>query len=134
MPCEHEPIILDDDIFTLLAEVFRARILNSAVCSCDTAWDQHLVALLRKKGFQNRVKDFRPIAILPVLYKVYSLVLLALTAQRLDRLEAPQFAFRPHFQAHEVIFILRSLIEKAIEWDSPLFVLDGDLAKAYDFT
>ena len=92
------------------------------------------MTLLKKKGFANRVKDFRPIAALPVLYKLYSRVLLALTESFLERLDAPQFAFRKGYQAHEVVFILRDLVEKAIEWDIPVFILDADLAKAYDFT
>ena len=125
---------LDDDAFSLLADIFRVRILNRSPCAEDVAWNGHLVTLLRKKGFRNHVRDFRPIAVLPVLFKVYSLVLLALTEQRLDNLTASQFAFRSHFQGHEVIFILRNLIEKSIEWDRPVFVLDGDLSKAYDYT
>ena len=52
----------------------------------------------------------------------------------MSKLTAPQFAFRTQHQGHEVVYILRSLIEKAIEWGSPLFVLDGDLRKAYDYT
>eukprot|EP00973_Karenia_brevis_P033787 4661429-Karenia_brevis.AAC.1 len=49
-------------------------------------------------------------------------------------LVAPQFAFRSHHQAHEVIWTLGTLIEKANEWQVHLFVLDGDVHKAYDFT
>ena len=37
-------------------------------------------------------------------------------------------------QAHEVIFIIRNLIEKASEWQDHICVLDGDLHKAYDYT
>ena len=61
-------------------------------------------------------------------------MLLLLSCGKLDNLEAPQFAFRFGYQTHEVVFIFRNLIEKAIEWNIPLFVLDGDLAKAYDYT
>ena len=32
------------------------------------------------------------------------------------------------------MFILRNIIEKACEWDSNVFILDGDLHKAYDKT
>ena len=49
-------------------------------------------------------------------------------------LKAPKFAFRKSHQAHEVVFILRQLIEKALDWRAPhLFVMDGDIRKAYDF-
>eukprot|EP00959_Pyramimonas_sp_CCMP1952_P124189 2596886-Pyramimonas_sp.AAC.1 len=29
---------------------------------------------------------------------------------------------------------MRSLIEKSLEWQDALFILDGDIAKAYDYT
>ena len=57
-----------------------------------------------------------------------------MSSGKFDSLVAPQFAFRPGYQTHEVVFILRNLVEKAIEWNTPVFVLNGDLAKAYDFT
>ena len=117
-----------------LAQIFLARLLNIDPCASDSAWDLHLVAMLQKKGFANRVKQFRPIASLPVLYKLYSKCLLFMCCDKLDALQAPQFAFRAGYQGHEVVFILRNLVEKALEWSIPLFVLDGDLEKAYDYT
>ena len=45
-----------------------------------------------------------------------------------------QFAFVPKHQPHEVVYILRSLIEKALEWNIHIFIIDGDIQKAYDFT
>ena len=125
---------LDDDIMELLACVFRERLLNNDHASLDSSWNSHRVNLLKKKLFQYRVRDFRPIALLPVLYKLYSRTLLLLTHGQLDIVDAPQFAFRANYQPHEVIYILRSLIEKALEWRIPVFVLDGDIHKAYDFT
>ena len=125
---------LDDDILDLLASSSKQRILNSNTFSSDPCWDEHLVTMLRKKGFQHRVNDFRPIAVLPVLYKVYSRVLLLLQGGRINELQAPQFAFRAHYQAHEVVFIIRNLVEKSLEWSDQLFILDGDLRKAYDYT
>ena len=43
-----------------------------------------------------------------------------------------QFAFRPGFQFAEVLFVLRQLIEKSIEFDTNLLIFDGDIYKAYD--
>ena len=103
---------LDDDVMALFAQLFRDRLLNVGSCGGDEAWGEHVVRLLRKKGFQHRVRDFRPIALLPTMYKVYSRVLLALAGSTIDRFDAPQFAFRKHHQAHEVVYILRSLVEK----------------------
>ncbi len=52
-----------------------------------------------------------------------------------DRPYAHKFAFRKLHQAHEVgVFILRPLIEKAVEWQAPqVFIMDGDIKKAYDY-
>ena len=69
-----------------------------------------------------------------MLYKLYSRVLLLLTHDCLDNLRTPQYAFRKSYQAHEIVFILRNLVEKAIEWNIPVFVLAGEIHKAYDNT
>ena len=61
-----------------------------------------------KKGFANRVKDFRPIA------DVYSQALLLSVNGHLDALEDPQFAFRLGFKAHKPVFILPNIIENAV--------------------
>ena len=118
---------------TALAGIFRVRLLNLAQCSSDVCWDDHLVTLLQKKGFANRVRDFRPIAVLPVLYKVYSGVILKLASPVIINLSSRQFAFRPGYQAHEIVYTMRSLIEKSLEWQDALFILGGDAAKAYDY-
>ena len=70
---------LDDDIWDLLATVFEMRILNHVSESDDAAWELQMVNLLRKKSIPKTVKDFRPIAIMPVLQKLYSRVLLILS-------------------------------------------------------
>ena len=45
-----------------------------------------------------------------------------------------QFAFKEGHQCHEVVFILRRLTEISLEWAVPIFILDGDIVKAYDYT
>ena len=90
--------------------------------------------MLAKIPNARLVKDFRPIAVLPVIYKLYSRVMYMLAENTCDRLYAPQFAFRKFHQAHEVVFIMRQLIERAVEWKAPeIFIMDGDIKKAYDY-
>ena len=57
-----------------------------------------------------------------------------LCGDQLQHTVAPQFAFKPRHQAEEVLFIWRSLIEKSVEWNLPIFGLDGDVFNAYDST
>jgi hypothetical protein len=124
---------LDHDVLNIIAGVFRARILNHATEDDNTSWDEFCVQLLQKKASAVTIKHFRPISIVPVLSKLYSRVLLLLAGTTIKQLKAPQFAFRSGYQAHEVVYILRSMIEKSLEWGIPILVLDGDIHKAYDF-
>ncbi len=100
----------------------------------DTLWKSHEVSLLAKVSNAKLVKDFRPIAILLAIYKLYSRVMYMLAENTCNRLYAPQFAFRKFHQAHEVVFIMRQLIEKALEWKAPeVYIMDGDIKEAYDY-
>ena len=47
-------------------------------------------------------------------------------------MEDNQFAFRSSYQSTEVLFIIRQLIQKGREWGQHIFMMDGDLYKAYD--
>ena len=44
----------------------------------------------------------------------------------------PQYGHVPGRQAHEVVFILRRIVEQANEWRIPIFVMDCDVAAASD--
>ncbi len=111
----------------------HADLPDSGNCR-DVLWKTHEVSLLAKIPNARLVKDFRPIAVLPVSYKLYSRVMYMLAENTCDRFYAPQFAFRKYHQAHEVVFIMRQLIEKAVEWKAPeVYIMDGDIKKAYDY-
>ncbi len=80
------------------------------------------------------MKDFRPIAALPVIYRLYSRVMYMLAETTCDRLVSAQLAFRKFHHAHEVVFITRQMVEKAVEWRRPhVYTMEGDIRKAYDF-
>ncbi len=51
------------------------------------------------------VKDVRPIAVLPVLFKLYIRVLYILGETVCRSLSVPQVAFRKLHQAHDVVFL-----------------------------
>ena len=72
----------------------------------DDLWRQHEVSLLAKIADANMVKDFRPITVLPVIYKLYSRVMYMLAETACNHLISAQFAFRKYHQAHDVVFIL----------------------------
>ena len=117
--CATDPLVVEmlleveDKVLEVLDSTMRERLCNRRIGHGDVAWDEHLVRLLKKKGFSSKLQGFRPIAVLPALYNVYSRILLMPAERRVEKRLAPQFVFRSGYQAHEVVFILRNIIEKA---------------------
>ena len=110
---------LPDDLLDVLISVFVRRLLNEDT-EDENPWEEIFANLIEKKRHPETIKEYRPIAIIPVLAKLYSKVLLYWATPFLCVLEGPQFAFRKRHQPHECVYILRSLIEKQIEWAVPI--------------
>ena len=125
-------IALPDEVLDIIAEAFVDNILNRNEDK-DT-WNICVAKLIAKVKRPKDITQFRPIAIIPVLAKVYSKVIWLLATPSMAPLKGNQCAFTPNHRPEEVIYCLRSLIEKAIEWQIHLWIGDGDIAKAYDNT
>ena len=98
----------------------------------DDNFASYGITLLEKVTNPKRMKEWRPIAILSVMAKLHSMALADIGGLAEQPLSEHQFAFRAGYQAAEVQFVLRQVIEKAIEFDRDIFLLDGDVFKAYD--
>ena len=87
---------LDEDIWETLAQ--------------DMLWARQLVTMVKKKNGKLTMRGCRPIAMLPTMYRLFSKVL-----QQLAGRYGPHCGHVPGRQAHEVVFILRSMVEQANE-------------------
>ena len=123
---------LDQDIWETLARCFRFRLLNHWTKDQDMMWARQLVTMVEKKNGKLTITGFRPIAMLRTMYRLYSEVLQQLPGQAIHTRYGPQYGHVPGRQAHEVVFILRGLAEQANEWRIPIFVMDCDVAVAFD--
>ena len=86
-----------------------------------------------KKGDPAFPSNYRPIAVLPVMYKLFATVLLGRIRRVLDRLQPlEQAGFRASFSCSDHVHTLRLLAEKASEWGQTLWVASLDLEKAFD--
>ena len=90
---------------------------------------RQLVTMVKKMNGKLTMKRFRPIAMLQTMYGLYSKVIQQLAGQAIH---SPQYGHVPGRQAHEVVFILRRMVEQANEWPIPIFVMDCDVAAAFD--
>lgn len=117
---------LDDDAIEVFILLFKRRLLNQDTDEDSRKlWLWHITRLIPKRAGAVEIKQLRPIALFPVIFKWYSAVLSLLAMPFIDRLRAPQFAFRGSHQAHEPVFILRRLIEVSNEWDLGVCILDA---------
>ena len=103
--------------FETLLQALYLQLRKAQSAQEEKCWDTHLVNLIQKSSETVLLGNFPPIAILAVLYKMYSRFLGLLLGPILEDTRAPQFAFKKGYQAPEVVHILRCLIDNYREYD-----------------
>ena len=98
-------------------------------------WRHATVSAIFKKGDESLPKNYRPISLLTVGYKVLAALILArlVSGGAEDRLRKTQFGFRKARGAADAVFLVQRLIEKA--WatkDGKLSAILLDWSKAFD--
>uniref|UniRef100_A0A7I5EB71 Reverse transcriptase domain-containing protein n=1 Tax=Haemonchus contortus TaxID=6289 RepID=A0A7I5EB71_HAECO len=82
----------------------RRYIRHLAECTVPTAWKQSLTVLLSKKGDKEDLANYRPITLLPVLYKVFTRCILARIRRTVDEAQPVERAgFRRNFSCLRLI-------------------------------
>lgn len=107
------------------------QILSSG-CVPDN-WHVTIFTMLPKNGDLSDASNWRPIAILPILYKLFAKLLHKRLKYILEREQSDeQFGFRPHRRIDDVFTILEDVIGKCNEWNLPLWMASLDLKKTFD--
>ena len=89
--------------------------------------------VLFKKGDQSMPEHYRPIAILPILYKLFSRVLCERVKGMLNGAQTcDQAGFRSGYSCDDHLFAITMMIEISLEWNQPLWVAAIDFKKAFD--
>ena len=84
------------------------------------------ICLVPKKGDISRLCNWRPISLVPTLYKVYEMCI------ELRPLPNQLVGFRPGMQCLDIVSFLVEALRKADEWGEKLFVVSMDVASAFD--
>uniref|UniRef100_A0A7I5EE48 Reverse transcriptase domain-containing protein n=1 Tax=Haemonchus contortus TaxID=6289 RepID=A0A7I5EE48_HAECO len=117
-------------IHCALAQRFT-RYVND--CKAPDAWRKSKTILLFKKGDKEDSDNYRPITLLPVLYKVFTRCLLARIRRQLDEAQpVEQAAFRRKFSTLDYIITCCRIIEAVREYHEPLILTFIDYRKAFD--
>ena len=98
-----------------------------------TDWRRGLLVKIAKKGDLTKCGNWRGITLMSVAAKVMSKVLIRRISGGVDaRLRKEQACFRKGRSTIEQIFVLRNIVEQAVEWNSSLYVCFVDYEKAFD--
>lgn len=98
-----------------------------------SSWRNSIVVLFHKKGSKTNLKNYRPIALLSQVYKVFSRVITTRITGRLDEHQPKEQAgFRVGFGTIDHILTLRQVIQKNFEYNKPLYLAFVDYEKAFD--
>ncbi|EYB94847.1 hypothetical protein Y032_0167g93 [Ancylostoma ceylanicum] len=117
-------------LYTALARRFS---LYLAECEVPVAWKQSSTILLFKKVDKEDLENYRPITLLPVLYKVLTRCIMTRIWRTLDEAQSvEQAGFRHKFSTLDHIITCCRLIEVAREYQEPLVLTFIDYKKEFD--
>ena len=113
-------------IATTFTDILRGATL------CPKSWKKSKLIVLFKKGDTSLPKNYRPIAIIPVLGKLYSMLVLSRVKEAIDKvLPVEQAGFREGMGCADHIQAARMCAEKAQEWGCTVWAASLDLEKAF---
>ena len=96
-------------------------------------WKNTKLKLISKKSYPELPKNCRPISIIPVLAKLYSIILYNRVRVLVNsQLADEQFAFRKGRGCADAVHILRTVIENSAEWGEDLWITTLDVETALD--
>ncbi|EYC43695.1 hypothetical protein Y032_0483g2288 [Ancylostoma ceylanicum] len=117
-------------LIPLITELF-----NQCLCSCKVPKNMadSLTILLYKKGDPSELRNYRPISLLSVLYKLLTKVISKRIEGVLDA-EQPreQAGFRRNYSTIDHLHAINELIERCSEFRMPLYIAFIDYEKPFD--
>jgi endonuclease/exonuclease/phosphatase family metal-dependent hydrolase len=97
------------------------------------SWRKSVITVLYKSGDSAEAKNYRPICIIPVLYKLFSKLLYSRLYPILDLAQSPdQAGFRHNYSTLDHLFVFKMLQEKSEEFQLNTWAAALDFKKAFD--
>ena len=96
-------------------------------------WKHTTISVIFKSGDAQLPNNYRPIAIIPLLYKLFARLLYNRLEPHLDKYQPPdQAGFRHNYSTDDHLFTTTIIHERSHEWQLPLWVSAVDFKKAFD--
>lgn len=120
-----------DLLMQMIADMFTS-IMKPRTAVPDY-WKVSSIRVLFKKGDERLPENYRPICIIPIMYKLFSRVLCGRIKDKLLAEQSEdQAGFRPNYSCDDHLFAITLLAEKCNEFNLPLWVATLDFKKAFD--
>ena len=98
-----------------------------------TEWGKAIICPIHKKGDRRECGNYRGIVLLVGASKIYGRILERRLRYRVeDKIGEWQHGFRPGRSTTDLLFYIKMLMEKTIEWSKTAHVAFIDLEKAFD--
>lgn len=94
-------------------------------------WKSSISVPIHKKGEKRDPNNYRNITLLCSILKLFTKIIVNRIRYKVTTSEEQQ-GFRANRSTVDAIFIVRQLIEKAIEFNKPMFICFVDFTKAFD--
>ena len=120
-----------DILGQMILKLFNDILIEGA--NPPDAWRQTRLIIIFKKGNPQLPQNYRPIALIPIMYKLFSIMMCAIIAPTIYMHQScDHAAYRPGFSTEDHLMTLTLLIEGCREWSAELFVGLVDFEKAFD--
>eukprot|EP00973_Karenia_brevis_P033988 4690318-Karenia_brevis.AAC.1 len=117
-----------EGLLQVIADVFSDVLQPQAIF--PEYWKNTRLKVLFKKGDPTLTENYRPIAILPILYKLFSKVIGARVKSTLEAAQSvDQAGFRAGYSCDDHLFAVTILAELFYEFRRPLWVVTVDFKK-----
>jgi hypothetical protein len=119
-----------DWMTTHLVEKFN-NVLESGVA--PDLWKPVLFSMLHKDGDRGLIKNYRPLALLPLSYKIFATAILEkIRGEFISRQAIEQAAFQTGVSLEDNLVILQIMLEQCEDYGTEGFIVPVDYAKAFD--
>ncbi|MCJ3464047.1 reverse transcriptase family protein, partial [Klebsiella pneumoniae] len=117
-------------ILEKLASLYTQCLMTASI---PESWKNANIILIHKKGDTKDLKNYRPISLLSVVYKVFTKVITNRICATLDFSQPKEQAgFRKGYSTVDHIHTINQVIEKCAEYNQPLYIAFIDYEKEFD--
>ena len=96
-------------------------------------WLMTRLRVLFKKGDAASLENYRPVAVLPILLKLFSKIILERIHETLScAQDKTQAGFKKGFSCDDILFALSLVVEAMTEWNQEFWIVAIDFRKAFD--